>query len=194
MCYLLTLFLLQVDAQLEAIATYCRLGDAAANEQLILCSRLQSRFQSAYPKCMVIPFGASVSGHGTLSSDCDLCVLTDPLPVERTMFSGPAYFSQQLHSMWKQLEDTCPKTNLQPEASTVATHYHSTFAQTDPSYDNLLALVEGDEECDQVLAIANARCPVIRFVYRPFNVHCDLSINNRYSLQSLHLSQCILYS
>ncbi len=190
--------LCQVNAQLEAIATYCRLGDAVANEQLILCSRLQSRIQSAYPKCMVIPFGASVSGHGILSSDCDLCVLTDPLPVERTMFSGSAYFNPQLHSVWRKLEETCPKINHQPKVTTVATHYHSMFAQTDPSYDHLLALVEEDSECERVFAIANARCPIIRFVYRPFNLHCDLSINNRYFLQPLptfsvhHILLCLL--
>lgn len=98
--------LLQMDTQLEAIAHHCRYSNTAAEVQLVLAWQLQCKLRIHMPSCMVVPFGAPFSGHGTVSSDCDLCVLPDPSPLEVTMFSGPAYLPLHLLPKWEQLQTT----------------------------------------------------------------------------------------
>ena len=165
-----------MNAQLQALAMHCQLGAGAVDAQLIFSRRLQGWLGSAYPGCLVVPFGAPVSGHSTLSSDCDLSLLTHPLPREKGMFSGPTYFSQRLHQVWSQLE---VDGDGKEEVLAVSTQFAGHFTQHGPSYGPILALLKEREDCQKVLAIPHARCPIIRFIYSPLNLHCDLSINNR---------------
>ena len=176
-----------MNAQLQVLAMHCQLGATAVDAQLIFSRRLQGWLCSVYPGCLVIPFGAPVSGHSTVSSDCDLSLLTHPLPREKEMFSGPTYFSQRLFQVWSQLEVA---SDCQEEVPAVPTQSVGHFPQHDPSYGPILALVKECEDCQKVLAIPHARCPIIRFIYSPLNLHCDLSINNRLFPV---LAACILY-
>ena len=93
---------------MEALALHCRHSNVTAENQLALASRLQSRLRPLIPSCMVVPFGAPFSGHGTVSSDCDLCVLTAPSPLDAALFSGPTYLSPQLLAVWQQIQTTPP--------------------------------------------------------------------------------------
>ena len=95
-----------MNLQLEALAMHCRSSKAVAELQLMLAWQLQTRFRELMPSCIVIPFGAPFSGHGTVSSDCDLCVLPKPDSLDVAMFSGPAYLPPDLLASWEQLQAT----------------------------------------------------------------------------------------
>ena len=182
-----------MNTQLEAIALHCRSSKVVAELQLALAWRLQSRFRTRMPSCIVIPFGAPFSGHGTVSSDCDLCVLLKPHPLDIAKFSGPTYLPPDLLASWEQLQATPP-----PAASSqgeLCVHRHSTrscmwyilllteWEQShelqEPGFDGVLTMVREDQHCSHVLPLPHAHCPIIRFLYEPHQLHCDLSVNNR---------------
>lgn len=71
--------------------------------QLSLCHLLQLNLQSDFPNCMMIPFGAAVSGHGTLTSDCDICLMTNPSEQMRKTFSPSNYYAPHVLAMWQEI-------------------------------------------------------------------------------------------
>ena len=149
------------------------------DSQLVLAQRLQRKLSSIYPTCMVVPFGGPISGHGTLSSDCDLCLLTCPHSTDKFVFSGHAYFSERLLTVWQdQLQSV--ETSGDNGDEQMATDHSTEQLQSLSDYDRVLSVVMGDNNCVKVVTIRHAKCPIIRFFYIPFQQHCDLSINNRY--------------
>ena len=100
----------------------------------MLSWRLQTRFRTLMPSCIVIPFGAPFSGHGTVSSDCDLCVLTKPDSLDVAMFAGPAYLPPDLLAYWENLQATPPPaTSCQGEPHV---HHHSSRYSTSSQGEN----------------------------------------------------------
>ena len=69
---------------------------SAIKAQLKICSILTKRLQSEFPSGLVVPFGAAISGHGTLTSDCDICLITRPSEQERALFTSPNYQPRDL--------------------------------------------------------------------------------------------------
>ena len=160
--------MVQVNAQLEAIALHCRLSNTVAEVQLSLAWTLQNKLRTLMPSCMVIPFGAPISGHGTVTSDCDLCVLSKPHPLDISLFSGPAYLSPHLLAHWERVQTSSPDLH-NPDTQ------HREGLGSD--FDTVLAVIQGDRCCSRILPIRTARCPIIRF--RCNQLHCDLSLGNR---------------
>lgn len=156
---------------MEAIALHCRLSNTVAEQQLELAWQLQNMFRIYMPLCIVIPFGAPFSGHGTVSSDCDLCLLSNPNLLDISLFSGSNYLPSHLHDFWKHLQTTpVPLTEVGVAERGVVNEL---------GFDDVMGIIKSDKYCSNVLAIRNARCPIIRFIYDPHQLHCDLSINNR---------------
>lgn len=53
-------------------------------------------------------------------------------------------------------------------------------SELEPVFDRVLSAVKEDQHYSEVWALRQARCPIIRFIYEPHQLHCDLSVNNRY--------------
>ena len=165
--------MVQINTQLEAIALHCRVSNAVAKKQLELSWQLQSMFRRYMPSCLVIPFGAPFSGHGMVSSDCDLCLLLRPHPLDVSIFSGPNYLPSHLHSFWESLKAT-PPADLLPAGGVAVGGVVQEL-----KYNDVMHIVMSSGMFSKVLPVRHARVPIIRFVYQSFQLHCDLSINNR---------------
>jgi hypothetical protein len=156
-----------VCSQLEALASHCRLSHEMAQQQLSIAWQLQAKLRFRIPSCLVVPFGAPFSGHGTVSSDCDLCLLTSPTSLDLSIFLGPAYLPAHLLSCWERLQATRPMPG----------HSSREGQWAEPGLQEVLVLLEVDPSCSGVWAVRSARVPIVRFVCE--GLHCDLSINNR---------------
>ena len=159
-----------MNSKLETMALHCRLSNVVAQLQLQLAWQLQSKLRVHMPSCMVIPFGAPFSGHGTVSSDCDLCVISEPEALEVAVFSGPAYLPPHLHTQWQRLQPLPSAPSPQPQPG-----------GREKVFDVVMEMVKTDHNCSKVLPIRRGRCPIIRFLYKPHQLHCDISFDNRYN-------------
>lgn len=196
--------------QLEILANHCHIPASTVEAQFSLCHKLNSIFRETFPHCILVPFGAPISGHGTVTSDCDICLLTDPSEEDRRCFSGEGYYSKEQLAMWERVtrndstpgkEDTCEinSQTIQSECgkqeldvssdSTTSSSASPTMPPSpysnktprtcSPEFEVVLAIIHSIPACNKVLPIPFARCPIVRFYYEPFHLHCDLSINNR---------------
>ena len=158
---------LQIELQLETLASHCRLGNTTAEDQLSLAWQLQAKFHRLLPSCVVVPFGAPFSGHGTVSSDCDLSLLSNPSPLELSLFIGPTYLPSHLHSAWDRLQTTRPMPAVEGESQQAG----------EVGMKEILAVLLADPSYSAVWAVPSARVPIIQFMSG--QLHCDLSLNNR---------------
>ena len=158
---------LQIELQLETLASHCRLGNTTAEDQLTLAWQLQAKLHRLLPSCVVVPFGAPFSGHGTVSSDCDLSLLSDPSPLDLSLFIGPAYLPSHLHSVWDRLQTTRPMPAVEGESQQAG----------EVGMKEILAVLLADPSYSAVWALPSARVPIIQFMSG--QLHCDLSLNNR---------------
>ncbi|CAI7989026.1 Speckle targeted PIP5K1A-regulated poly(A) polymerase, partial [Geodia barretti] len=156
-----------IELQLETLASHCRLGNTTAEDQLTLAWQLQAKFHRLLPSCVVVPFGAPFSGHGTVSSDCDLSLLSDPSPLDLSLFIGPAYLPSHLHSVWDRLQTTRPMPAVEGESQQAG----------EVGMKEILAVLLADPSYSAVWALPSARVPIIQFMSG--QLHCDLSLNNR---------------
>jgi hypothetical protein len=156
-----------IELQLETLASHCRLGNTTAEDQLSLAWQLQAKFRRLLPSCVVVPFGAPFSGHGTVSSDCDLSLLSNPSPLELSLFIGPAYLPSHLHSAWDRLQTTRPMPAVEGESQQAG----------EVGMKEILAVLLADPSYSAVWAVPSARVPIIQFMSG--QLHCDLSLNNR---------------
>ena len=154
--------------------------------QCEVCACLQKMF----PRSLVILFGSVVSGHAFVTSDCDICILTDPTPRDRDDFAPPHYYNHQLLHIWKSSLDSGPDhqemgwvsssgTCLPASPQSLVTHFQQGAKSSSPQFDSILSLVQSDTHFTRVVPIPFARCPIVRFFYDPISLHTDVSINNR---------------
>lgn len=178
---------------------------SAVEAHLSICKQLQDRLQANFPDCMVVPFGAAISGHGTITSDCDICLLTEPTSQEQALFSGTSYHPillDQQPSVQQELPqavDSDPRMDdsftSSSEASSTANSPsyfpHHTTSSSDRSnlqtFNAVTSCVRTIPHCSKVFAIPHARCPIVRFNFQPQGIHCDLSINNMYVVFHLYI-------
>ena len=85
---------------------------SAIKAQLRICTTLTKKLRRKFPSGLVIPFGAAISGHGTLTSDCDICLLTRPSEQERALFTPPNYQPQDLKPLKSLLSTPPPPSTL----------------------------------------------------------------------------------
>ena len=214
---------------------------SAIKAHLNICATLTTELQGKFPNGLVVPFGAAISGHGTLTSDCDICLFTQLSEQERALFTPPNYQPRDLkptRSLTSLLPTPAPPhstmSTFTPLTSTLATsttdaataqlltfpaatglpltssvreslspvgdelHSSSSEASSSPAaspqapsrdkatsttrsrgnFDMVTSSIRSMPECSRILAIPHARCPIVRFIYDPANIHCDLSIDN----------------
>lgn len=187
---------------------------SAVEAQISLCHTLHSVFREQFPHCLLVPFGAPISGHGTVTSDCDLCLLTEPSEEDRKCFSGEAYYSKEHLAMWERVtrrdgkegssELASPSPlpsdqDLDVSACSTASSSSSSTSSSTPQhtkrgpsaeFDIVLSIVQSLPVCSKVIPIPFARCPIVRFYYEPSRLHCDLSINNRLDYSSSQAHPC----
>ena len=212
---------------------------SAIRAHLNICSTLTTELQKKFPSGLVVPFGAAISGHGTLSSDCDICLFTELSEQERALFTPPSYQPRDLQPsithplpttgttlpltstdsplnntpttsasiaapltppaaaclpMTSRVRESCSpigdelqssssEAGSSPAASPQAaprgdTSTSSTSTSSRGNFDMVVSSIREMPECSKILPIPHARCPIVRFVYDPASVHCDLSIDN----------------
>ena len=106
----------QIEAQIVALVAGSRMPDSTLRDHLRLCLRLQHILQSTFPSLMLVPFGAPVSGQATVTSDCDLCLITEPTSQDRRFLTGSEYYSEKHCTMLDDLavELTTPTSDATP--------------------------------------------------------------------------------
>lgn len=161
---------------------------------LAICKVLSDELKLHFPDAIVVPFGAAISGHGTLTSDCDICLLTEPSPQERAFASGANYQPRGLDQMLADVSELSLPPRSSPvreesftsssgtssaSASPITFRSEATAnAASSSSFDTALLCIRQMPQCSKVVPIRHARCPIIRFMFDPPGVHCDISIDN----------------
>jgi hypothetical protein len=212
---------------------------SAIRAHLKICATLTAELRSKFPSGLVVPFGAAISGHGTMTSDCDICLFTKLTEQERALFTPPNYQPQDLkpaHSfltsppptppppkqkaaasplttasppltspmatgppltsptvtgppLTSRIRESCSpagdevqssssEASGSPAASPLAPPSRKPTSTSKTDFDMVVSSIRSMAECSKILPIPHARCPIVRFVYEPANIHCDLSIDN----------------
>lgn len=79
--------------------------EAILQSQVTLCHALYRLFSKVFPRCLVVPFGAAVSGHAMLSSDCDVCLIVEPSAEDQTYLTGQQYLPAHYLALWKDVTE-----------------------------------------------------------------------------------------
>ena len=175
---------------MELVALSHQMTEEGMRAQCKVCAHLQRMF----PRSLVTLFGSVVSGHAFLTSDCDVCILTDPTPRDVEDFDPTRYYNQQLLHIW--LGTLCSGPGLQealgPDLQETGggtcgpalsqqwvTHFQQGAKMSSPQFDVILSCIQSDMRLTRVVPIPFARCPIVRFFYDPSSLHTDVSIDNR---------------
>ena len=167
---------------------------SAIKAQFKICKVLSDELRVHFPECMVVPFGAAISGHGTLTSDCDICLLSQPSLEQRALFSPSSYHPAGLDQTPDEQEGSSllpPSSPLRDDSLTSSSEASSASAsptqlprksatdrKSHTPFDVVASCVRKMSHFSKFYTIPQARCPIIRFTYDPFWVHCDLSVDN----------------
>lgn len=174
-----------MEEEIKILSSHCRMPDAAIEKQFSLCQLLQSALRRVFPHCMVVLFGAPISGFATLTSDCDICLLTDPTEDDKRLLTGREYYSEKHLTMLGRvaIATPSPPTEYDPDADGSPIAVNTSYGKRSPhctvEYDIALKVIRKLPTCSRIRPIAFARCPIIRLFHSPTGIHCDLSINNR---------------
>ncbi|KAL5478122.1 hypothetical protein EMCRGX_G025003 [Ephydatia muelleri] len=168
-------------AQMELVAANYQMSEEGMKAQCEVCAHLRRMF----PRSLVILFGSVVSGHAFVTSDCDVCILTDPSPRDMEDFDPTRYYNQQLLRIWHSTLYSGP--GLQEAGGTClpaapqqwVTHFQQGAKSSSPLFDVILSCLQSDTRFTRVVPIPFARCPIVRFFYDPSSLHTDVSIDNR---------------
>ena len=87
------MLLVQIDEQILTIARAYQLPSEALSLRLFLLSSLQSQLRSVYPSSLLVPFGSTVLGLATPSSDLDATLLLEPSVDDKFFFIESDYLN-----------------------------------------------------------------------------------------------------
>lgn len=170
-------------------------------------------FRAVSPQCVLIPFGSAISGMGTKHSDLDLCLIPTPPQTLVEALAGSNYFSHSVLSIVKNLEKKYGITMFPPsldvgvtpesDVGVVSEAMAGSSGSSSPlpphtikckpgeiTFKSLSRMIRSMEDCSQVLAIAHARCPIIRFCHTPTQLECDICMDNMY----VSTSKCVYHA
>ena len=189
------------------MASHCSMSPDAVKTQLAISHSLSRQLDPIIPGCVMASFGAPISGHGTVTSDCDLCLLTTPTEQDRQILQEDVYFSSATLALWRSvvseqrqgqkiaLENkraVSPLSELDASTSGESNTSLVSTGSTPPAlpnqktsvhFDLLLSFLrQNPTEYSKIYSIKNARCPIVQFLHLPSSLHCDISINNRYTI------------
>lgn len=189
---------------MELLATLYKLPPESLQLRLDIIAMLEAKFQLVYPSCRVIPFGSMVTGLATPTSDLDLVLLTNFTAADENFFGSPNYLQVQMGEVSTGGPAYPSSDSMADEMDTSSeTSFSSSSSLTTPppsvmmgrpgdhapaEFQKVLSVISGIPDCVKVLGLPSARCPIIRFIHEPTGVHCDISVNNRYSSNALVLS------
>lgn len=167
---------------------------SAIRAHLNVCTILTTELRGKFPTGLVVPFGAAISSHGTLTSDCDMCLITQPSKQERALFTPPNY--QPLDLIQKPKHSLTPSPSTPPPPppppSTRAASPLTTTNTTNPRsltstrafkirFEKVVSAVYHIAGCSNISPVRHARCPIIEFDYEYGSsnfIRCDLSVDN----------------
>ena len=175
---------------------------SAIRAHLDICTTLTTELQSKFPSGLVIPFGAAISGHGTLTSDCDMCFMTRPLKQTRALFTPPNYQPHDLIREPTYSLTPSPSTPPPPppppclhlprphpltQAASPLTSANTTNPPSNPPtafgirFNKVASAIHCIAVCSKVNPVRYARCPIVQFNYEYGSgnfIRCDLCIDN----------------
>ena len=191
----------QIEEQMLVLSSQYRMPEAMIETQLSFSQTLEKVFQKTFPSCMLVPFGATISGYGTVTSDCDLCLLSQPTEQDQRYLSGEAYYPNKHIALMDKITtssggpSTVPRAvvpvtpnpdlaELESDTSEDSTPPRQPYSKRNrhgpKEYDKVLSIVRKLPGARKIIPVPFARCPIVMFHHKPTGLHCDLSINNRY--------------
>ncbi len=114
--------------------------EGVVHAQLSLCHTLQSLFSAIFPRCLVVPFGAPLSGHAMLTSDCDLCLITEPSAKDQLFLTGEQYLPSQHLALLERVTTATPSSLIGAPI----------YLPAPPSSASLPHLESQDEDLDSI--------------------------------------------
>ncbi len=139
------------------------------------------RLRSIYPRCMVVPFGSSITGLGVLSSDCDLAFFSNPPMSLVNLLTQEKYFSASSLATIIELERKHQVKYIPPDSSKDGkgllgkpSHHNNPHILT---FNTVTSVIRKHKKLSYVMPIPHARCPIIKFVHNKTGLHCDICVN-----------------
>ena len=187
MCDLLLLSVHQVDGQLLELADQLSLPQQSIDNVLNVCFDLLLILRQCYPRCIIVPFGSSVTGLGIQSSDGDLTFFSNPPSDYVDLLRGLRYFSTATSASIERFERaydisfipaTSEKSSASLETESSASLETESSARRQKQFSDIAnALKKQTDEWSRVKPLPNARCPIIKFAHRRTSLDCDLSVD-----------------
>lgn len=169
-----------MDGQFERLSKMLALPQESIDNILLICFNILVQLRPIFPRCMVVPFGSTVTGLGMLDSDGDLAFLSDPPKSLVTLLTNDRYFSEDSLATIKKLEEThqvqfAPPPHLKsanPSREELKRSFHETFSK-------VLKVMRSMSTLRNIQPIKSARCPIIKFVHKNPFMDCDISIEEK---------------
>ena len=149
------LYLIQFEKQVISVMQQRKLTESDKYLRRLVCDLLYQCFVELDENVKVLPFGSAINGFGQSGSDLDITLLIDENAVKSKGFC---------------------KTTTENNNEEAATN-HRSWNMFSVISKFIKDCIPG---CTSVIALPNARQPVIKFKYNECNLSCDLTVNNRY--------------
>ncbi|EDV26984.1 uncharacterized protein TRIADDRAFT_54458 [Trichoplax adhaerens] len=154
-----------LEQQLISVMQQRELTDNDNRLRRLVCDLLQQCFVELDESVKIVPFGSAVNGFGQASGDLDIAMIMDENAITDKGFC-----------------ETSTDINIEDEKVTIRRPW-STFSVV------AKFIKECIPGCLDVIALSNAREPVIKFKYNECSLCCDLTINNRLGIANSQLLQ-----
>ncbi|XP_054714615.1 speckle targeted PIP5K1A-regulated poly(A) polymerase-like [Uloborus diversus] len=154
-----------VSSQIETFCSLLSITQEDIENRKKFCQSLSDTFQLYFPQFKLNQFGSSVNGLGFKGCDVDVSIQT--------------IFNDEPHVMLKEVPSLDSVINGEVSDETVA--------RMTPQY--LLRFVRRilRRHCPDIrepILLIKARCPILRFYHSKYDVFCDFSCENEFSLRN----------
>ena len=138
----------------------------------------------------MVPFGSTVTGLATPTSDLDLVLITEWSEIDEQYFGSDWYHIAPCDTDIDDSTMEVDTSQTPPSKSysipvTVKMVGGTDLKGCSKEYKMALSIIGNMEDCYKIVGVATARCPIIQFMHHPSGLHCDLSVNTRYPLKEL---------
>ena len=173
---------------MERLSERLAQSQESINDVLAICFNLLPRMRPSFPRCMVVPFGSTITGLSMQSSDCDISFISNPPESLVTLLTDKRYFSADSLATIERLEQDHdvkfrpPSQEYFPEHSAadddvVLEKHKQSFGLI---FDKVTFLLRRNKRyLSHVYPIRHARCPIIKFVHDETSLNCDISIEEQ---------------
>jgi speckle targeted PIP5K1A-regulated poly(A) polymerase len=141
-----------------------------------------------------------VTGLATPTSDLDVVVLTEWSPEDQFHFDENYYYfktttpsnDDPVPMDTESVTFTETQPPVTPTTDSTKVKICGSFDACDKDYKLILDMIASLPDLGDVLALPNARCPIIHFTHKQIKITCDLSINSRLGLYNTKLIKAYL--